>query len=529
MQILSAPEIATAGSKAADRVWNRWARSVRRVNLLRGMAGVAVSAAFMTVAVPPSKWGLLAWVALVPLVLVIQRETPWRAGLLGTLFGVASLAGMHAWLWQLPAFNVFDAVALFGYLAIYPALWCAAVAWLSRRGLPWVFPAAVLWVLLDWLRSHAGPLALPWDPLAHSQIADVPLLQLAALGGAPLISLVVCLGNLAVARAWQKRSLSVLVWTAIGVIGIHLYGYFALPAVTPSTGPRVAIIQPANDGASPAVTLELLRSLTRQAAREQPDLIVWPESAVDGFAFNRALQEAVADIARTARTSILFGSADFGKFAKSAGGAERGEFKNQAFLVFPNGTRQGPYTKNRLVPFGEFMPFESYVEWPRWFIPRQRHGIAGNAPGLFRLPDSTTLGVLVCWENMFTDLAGRLARHDADMIVQLSNDADFGNSAEPAQHNAASILRAVEYGRPWLQASENGPSMFVDAYGRIVESLGPIGASGWTVRTVSLEDTTTVYERLGLLWLGLAAVWALIQIILQYFRDGGNYEDQEAV
>ncbi|MGE5240608.1 MAG: apolipoprotein N-acyltransferase [Bacteroidota bacterium] len=488
---------------------------MRRANIVRGMAGVAVSAAFMTVAVPPSKWGPLAWVALVPLVLVIQRETPWRAGLLGMLFGVASLAGMHAWLWQLPAFNVFDAAALFGYLAVYPALWCGALAWLSRRRLPWVLPAALLWVLLDWLRSHAGPLALPWEPLAHSQVADVPLLQLAALGGAPLISLVVCLGNLAVARAWQKRSLSVLVWTAIGVTGIHLYGYFALPAVTPSTGPRVAIIQPANDSAAPAVKIELLRSLTRQVASQRPDLIVWPESAVNGFAFNPALQATVADIARMAHASILFGSADFGKFAKAAGSdAERGQFKNQAFLVSPDGSRQGPYTKNRLVPFGEFMPFERYVDWPRWLVRRQLHGIAGDSPGLFRLHDGTVFGVVICWENYFSGLADRLVRRDAAMIVQLSNDADFGASTEPAQHNAASILRAVEYGRPWLQASENGPSTFVDAHGRIVESLGPIGATRWTVRTVSLAGTTTIYERSGLLWLWLASAAALIWIAL---------------
>ena len=526
MQILSAPEIATAGSNAADRVWNRWARSARRVNLLRGMAGVAVSAAFMTVAVPPSMWGPLAWVALVPLVLVIQRETPWRAGLLGILFGVASLAGMHAWLWQLPAFNVFDAVALFGYLAIYPALWCAAVTWLSRRRLPWVFPAAVLWVLLDWLRSHAGPLALPWDPLAHSQTADVPLLQLAALGGAPLITFAVCLGNLAIVRAWQQRSLHWLVWTVIGVVGIHLCGYLVIPAASPSTGPRVAIIQPADDNASPAAKLELLRSLTRRAASARADLIIWPESAVDGYAFNRVLQGNVADIARAVNTPILFGSADFGKFAKSAGAdAGRGEFKNQAYLVFPDGSRQGPYTKNRLVPFGEFMPFENHVEWPRWLVRRQLHGIAGEAPGLFRLRDGTTLGVVICWENYFSDLANRLVRHDAAMIVQLSNDADFGASTEPDQHNAASILRAVEYGRPWVQASANGPSMLVDAHGKIIESLGPIGTTRSTVRTVSLVGTTTIYERFGLLWLWLASVTALIWIAFTtYLRKENEYE-----
>ena len=509
MQLLPIPDISIIGFKPTEQVLHRQAWSPRHANLVRYITGIVVSAALMSFAVPPSNWGVLAWVALVPLILVVQRESPWRAGQLGALFGVISLAGMHSWLWQLPAFNVFDAVALFGYLAVYPALWCAAIALLVIRRLPWVLPAAVLWVLLDWLRSHAGPLALPWDPLAHSQIADLPLLQLAAMGGAPAITFAVCLGNLVLARAWMKRSLVWPICLLIGVAGIHLYGYLVIPAATPSTGPRIAIIQPANDGASHAAKLELLQLLTRQAASEQPDLIIWPESAVTGFAFNKVL-----DIARTVNAPILFGSADFGKYAKFAGAdAERVEFKNQAFLVFPDGTSQGPYTKNRLVPFGEFMPFESHFEWPHWLIRHQRHGIAGDAPGLFRLRDGTMIGVEICWENYFTDLASRLVNRNAALIIQLSNDADFGASTEPAQHNAASILRAVEYGRPWVQASLNGPSMLIDAHGRIVENLGPIGTPGWTVRTISLASTTTLYQRFGLLWLWLASLAAMCWIV----------------
>ena len=513
--MLSATEVRTTGSLKEARAFSLRAWLESRPNLLVSFAGIAASAALMALIVPPSHWGVLAWVALVPLVLVIKRETPWRAGLQGAMFGTASLASMHSWLWHLSAFNAFNAIALFGYLAVYPALWCAALAWLARRRLPWVFPGALLWVLLDWLRSHAGPLALPWDPLAHSQIADLPLLQLAAWGGAPLITFVVCLGNLALAGAWEKRSLLRLAWIAIALAAIHLGGYFAISGGPSSKGPRIAVIQPADEDAVPAVKLERLRSLTREAARERADLIVWPESAVNGFAFTRALQKSVADIAHAVGTPILFGSADFGKFAKAADdAAKRIEFKNQAFLVFPDGTVQGPYTKNRLVPFGEYMPFESRFSWPRWFIPSQRHGIAGTSPGLFHWRDGLVIGVVICWENYFTELVSRLAQHDAAVIVQLSNDADFGASTEPAQHNAASVLRAAEYGRPWIQVSANGPSLFIDPHGRILESLGPIGASRWAVRAIPLATSPTFYERFGLLWLWLVSAATPIWVAL---------------
>lgn len=519
MRVVSATEVATTGPGRGDGVSSRLAWLQSRLRLVVTFAGVAASAGLMAWAVPPSNWGALAWVALVPVVLAVQREMPWRAGLYGAVFGAASLAGMHSWLWQLSGFNRFDAVALLGYLALYPAVWCAALAWLARRRLPWVFPGALLWVLLDWLRSHAGPLALPWDPLAHSQIADLPVLQLAAWGGAPLLTFAVCLGNLALAAAWQKRSLPRLAWIAAALAAIHLGGYLAISGAPSSKGPRIAVIQPADEDAAPAVRLDRLRSLTREAAREQPDLIVWPESAVNGFAFTRALQRSVADVAHAVGAPILLGSADFGKFAKAADdAAKRIEFKNQAFLVLPDGTTQGPYTKNRLVPFGEYMPFESRLSWPRWLIAHQRHGIAGVAPGLFQGRDGVMIGVVICWENYFTELVRRLAQHEAAVIVQLSNDADFGASAEPAQHNAASILRAVEYGRPWVQVSANGPSLFIDPHGRIIESLGPIGASRWAVRAIPGVTATTLYGRFGLWWLWLASAAILVRIALHQGR-----------
>lgn len=97
MRSLYVTEIAITGSKPADIVSSHRALSMQRVNLLWGMVGVIASAALMAIAVPRSSWGVLAWVVLVPLVLVMQRVSPWRAGLLGTLFGAVSLADMHSW------------------------------------------------------------------------------------------------------------------------------------------------------------------------------------------------------------------------------------------------------------------------------------------------------------------------------------------------------------------------------------------------------------------------------------------------
>jgi apolipoprotein N-acyltransferase len=501
----------------------RWARTERLRGLWRAagmpLAQVLASAWLFRIAVPPDPVAPAAWVALVPLLLALRGASLGRAALTGYAFGLISLAAMHSWFFALPGANLTNSAALFGYLALYPAVWCAALAAFMRRNLPWVLPAAVAWVALDWLRSHAGFLAIPWDPLAHSQVGDVPVLQLAALGGAPLVSFAVCLANSAFARVWSRGSLAALIVPLAGIAAVHLLGYIRIPDAQSAPSMRVAIIQPADDAASSVAKLERLRAMTLSAAGERPNLIVWPESAVDRYAFDPPLQRKVADIARDANTPILFGSADFGKFAKAAGANDGTQFKNQAYLLFPDGATRGPYVKRRLVPFGEYMPLEGRFAWPRWFVARQLHGIAGSAPGIFRLDGGAVIGVVICWENQFAYLSDALVRAGAGLVVQLSDDSDFGASAEPEQHNAATVLRAVETGRSWVQMSANGPSFSVDAYGRIGATLGPLGAARWAIVAAPLAYARTPYERVGLLWLWLAAIAALAQVVVALLRS----------
>jgi len=477
-------------------------------------AQILASALLLRAAVPPNGVAAAAWFALVPLLLAIRGKSPGNAALVGFAFGVASLAAMHTWFLELPGANIWNASALFGYLAIYPAIWCAALSLLRGRDLPWILPGAVLWVLLDWGRSHAGFLALPWDALSHSQVVDLPLLQLAAFGGAPAIAFVVCLANLAFARAVELRSARPLAAPLALLVAAHALGFVHLQSAPSGGDLRVALIQPAADGAPPAERLRTLLELTARAARTNSGLIVWPESEVSGFAGSPPVIARLAATARAAKAALVFGSADFGKYAQEAGGrAGQIRFKNQAFMMLPDGTVRGPVTKNRLVPFAEYMPLGDRVEWPHWLIARQLHGIAGKNPEIFTLGDGTRIGVSICWESLFSELAGRLVRHGASMIVQLSNDSDFGVSAEPAQHNAASVLRAVEYARPVFVASSSGPSMLIDAHGRVVDSLDSIGTAGWIARTVSLSGTTTAYQRFGMWWLVLLSAAALTDLV----------------
>ena len=334
-------------------------------------------------------------------------------------------------------------------------------------------------------------------------------MRLASLGGEPLVGFVVCLVNLALAHAWQARDIRRLLAPGVVVVAACAYGLAAPRVSSSGDGLTVAIIQPGEAGPSTEARLEALRSLTLDVATGHPDLVVWPESAVSGYFFDPAVQGAVGAIAVEANVPILFGSADFGKYAEEATtSAEDLQLKNQAFLVGRDGALKATYAKNRLVPFAEWTPLSSWIAWPRWLVARQLHGIAGDSPGLVALEHGERIGVLICWENLFTDLAGRLDRGGASLIVQLTNDSDFEGAAEPAQHNAASIMRAVEYGQPLLVASMTGPSLAIDAGGHVQTALGQSVLPARMVVHVNTARTTTVYSWLGLKWLWLAVIVA---------------------
>ncbi len=105
--------------------------------------------------------------------------------------------------------------------------------------------------------------------------------------------------------------------------------------------------------------------------------------------------------------------------------------------------------------------------------------------------------MLICWENLFADLARSTTRDGAQILLQLTNDAWFGRTAAAAQHNLASILRAVENGVPIAIASNAGPSQVIDGSGRIVASAGPAFGEGIAVASVTLRSRTTFYSRAG--------------------------------
>lgn len=462
------------------------------------------SAGLLASSLPGPDIGWLAWIALVPLLIACKGIKPSQGAAPGFLAGMAANFGTYYWLFEVKGFGISHFLVLSSFFALYPAAWTAGISLLNKSRFSLIFTAPTLWVLLDYLRAHAGFMAFPWGTLAHTQHQNLPILQIATITGEYGVTFLVVLGNAALAGvilhgAWRRAAAAGLM-----IALIHLVGAIALFLDRPGPTIRVAAVQPSillgerNTAAGRAVTLNRLNRLTQAAAASNPSLIVWPETAIAAnLRTNPFLAMELVTLAREVRTPIVFGVGEVDKFAtrNPTGSLERRAY-NAAYLV----TEQGlgaPYIKRVLLPFGEYVPLENIIGWPAWLAPPMYRRVAGDEPISYTVPHGIVFSPLICWENLFAELARESVRKGADLLVMLSNDGWFGRTAEPIQHNLASVLRAVENRVPVVVSSNNGPSKIIDSYGRVIVQASGIFAEEVVTGDVMLGSGGTLYTRIG--------------------------------
>jgi len=479
----------------------------RRLWLLCG-AGAA-SGTGLGLSFAADGWGWLAWFALVPLLIALRRASVWQAFAAGFGGGLVAAVTTFGWLSMVPAFGGPQFIALGSYVALYLACWCAGVALIARQCRSVLVFAPLLWVALEFVRNHAGFLALPIASLGQSQQAYPAVLQIAALGGEASVTWLVVLGNCAIAALFEHRA-----WRAALAAGATIAvacgaGVMVLRADESRDRITVAAVQPniglheRDTAAGRQAVWQRLEQLTLSAAAQaRPELIVWPEGAVGDPRHDAELAGRLAALAAAAKTTLIVGSSETEKFvvAGDAGTVVRErDAYNSAYLVQAGAPIGEPYRKRRLMPFGEYIPLDGLVSWPRWLVPPVAQGRPGAQDADFHLarPLPLRLGVVICWENLFADLSRDAARGGAHVLLQMTNDAWFGPGRAATQHNAASVLRAVENGVPLVLASNAGPSLLIDAQGRIVARTASQFALETTVAQVTPRRGLTLYTRFG--------------------------------
>ncbi|ACB74963.1 apolipoprotein N-acyltransferase [Opitutus terrae] len=452
-------------------------------------AVVGIATAVLTVlSFPPFQTPEFAYALLVPAIMWAYRNPPLKL-FLWTLFAAQAVAWtvLLAWLHHVTWVGLF---LLGPVIGAWVGVWYLAAWWTMPRmlGRPTLVRLVALvalagaWVLIEWTRTWFLS-GFPWLPLAASQWERSSILQVAAYTGAGGISFVLVAMNIGFATMahslfaqgegglnFRRPEFLFAMFLLMACLSIHMQSAFNRREFSAPLG-RVAFVQPYIpqdvkwDPAKGPGILRVLQSTTLAAAATKPDLILWPEASTPwAVNYPNEIRTFVESLASQAGAPILLGSVAIENLDKPD---ER--WLNAAFVVDPiAGVQHSFYIKRHLVPFGEYVPLRPLLGWIRKFVPIGDDARPGTEPSPLIVSMGgrpLTAGPLICYEDIFPDLARQSARAGSDFLAVLTNNAWYGEGGSASQHAAHSVLRAVETRRPVLRCGNGGWSGWIDEFG----------------------------------------------------------------
>jgi len=456
-------------------------------------------------AFPPARFAEAVFVLAVPALWWAGRAPAWRF-FGATMAGAWSLAwfALLAWLYHVTIVGLVVVAAVFGLLT---SLWFLAARWALPRVA--AAPAATqiaatlglgaLWVLGEWVRSWLFG-GIPWLPLAAAEWQRPLMLALCPLTGAYGVSLLIILFNLGIAanltRATSGRLDRRFGWFtpafAVALVAL-LAGTFGLAGdfLGQQRQPflRVGIVQPYIpqslkwDPAAATRTQEILDRETALVATLKPDLLLWPEAASPYILKAQPeLQPWLERLTTRAGMPLLAGMV-----VLEHANTPQEIWGNAAVVIDPErGLQPGLYLKRHLVPFGEYVPLGRLLSWLKKMVPIGDDFQPGRSAAPLTVSTGrrpVAAGVLICAEDVFPELARASTAAGAELLVNLTNNAWYGEGAAAYQHAAHSALRAAENRRPLVRCGNGGWSGWFDEYG--------------TMRAVLTDARGSVYFRGG--------------------------------
>lgn len=472
--------------------------------------------------------GSFEWIALIPALLAILTLIPdptvkyRRLYGLGLVFFWPFYAVNFHWFFYMypldfagmsrPASAVVVTVACLG-LSLFQALGAALLfplmgvatrgKWLSKHTILHPILFACLWTALEWWQAHSGWSGVPWARLAIGQAENVLSLQSAAIFGSYFITFLMVAVNGLLAYMFLHPSRRVLCAAlAAGLVfGNMAFGAIRMATVRDMGEPvKVAAIQ-GNKGSlenwsftTMDKVMEVYGELSREAAENGAELIVWPETCIPANIDRQGwVYEYVTELSQECGVPILCGL-----FTRVAEGSDADY--NSIVAALPDGTVHGTvYNKRNPVPFGEFVPFRDLVMTvipPLAEINTLDEDIPAGADSVVMELDVGNVGPLICFDSIYERNALDSIGNGAQILAVSTNDSWFTDSRGVWMHHAQSQLRAIETGRYVVRSANTGVSSVINDRGEVLELLEPL-KTGYVLKEAYLSDRVTVYSVIG--------------------------------
>lgn len=489
------------------------------------LALAALSGVLFALAFPNTGIGLVAFIALAPLLVSVIRARGnveaffhgWIAMTVAWLMMVPWVVRVMSHYGGLPYITgvaIFVAMSL--YLGLYGGLFATLVKrlHLGARFLPWLF-VPLLWAAIEYVRTYLLT-GFPWNLIATSLIDFPSLVQLDRFAGPYFLGALVVLPSVVIAWLITQRVPSIARVLVLGSLGILMLVWWGTGLVASKliVRPRgaatatAALLQPNIsqemrwDDANVLAIYNKMIGMTVEAANHGAKIIIWPESTVPlSFTETPFYRSEIEELSRRYDADIILGSVAIDP-------AKPNRMWNSAFLV-SRGRTIGHYDKIRLVPFGEYVPLRKML----FFAEKLVHAVGEFEFGTNDTPLTGRLkyGPAICYEIVYPQIPRTQVRNGADVIVTITNDAWYDGTSAPAQHLWQARMRAVENDRYMLRAGTTGISAFVDPTGHVLQSI-PMGRDGILYTTFEPRTTETPYVKFGDWFAWVACIVVLIAL-----------------
>jgi apolipoprotein N-acyltransferase len=498
------------------------------------LSGLLLTGSFPRISFDP-----LAWFALVPLLFAMTDLSPNQSFRMGLLTGLVHYLTLLFWLvptmktyGHLPLYLCVPVLILFSfYLALYIGIFGAVLTQFCSKPASCIFMVPTLWVSIEYTRSFLFS-GFPWGFLGYSQFNNLHLIQISDLTGPYGVSFLIAFANAVFfltclylgKKKWRARAVtgrhplvSIFALALVFTI-IWTYGEWRMKSVDKlvSTSPsaKVTIVQ-GNisqaekwDPAFQETTTKKYIDLSLSAKTDQADIVIWPETATPFyFLYNTDMSALLKKGIRNTGTHFLIGSPSFVR------GKNNIEYYNSAYMINPDGEVADKYDKVHLVPFGEYVPFKKWLPFLGKIVEQVGDFRPGKKGKTIEWKEHK-IGVQICYEIIFPNLSRALAKNNAALLANITNDAWFGKTGAPYQHFSMAVFRAVENRRTLARSANTGISGFIDPVGRIIAST-PLFQESTLTRTIPLIQTKTFYTRFGDLFAGVCMAATLLIAILK--------------